>query len=109
MLNPKLIELYGEDSRDMLMKLISEMGEDNASKAYVVSGITTRYICGVEMPGAIRTTSDSPVDIGMGIVNFIDKYTSPEDEDWIPFYGKENLEEGDLQLWLNLPMTTEKR
>lgn len=100
MLNPSLIKLCGEASRDVFNKLVGEMGEDNASKCYFVTDSFKR-ICGVDVPGAMFTTSDNPLDIGWRLSIFIDKYANSDNEEWIFFYGKRDKTEGGVQLWLS--------
>ncbi len=37
MLNPKIVEVYGEESRNAFYELINEMGKDLASTCYVIT------------------------------------------------------------------------
>lgn len=100
MINPKLIELYGEGSRDMLTKLVDELGNSYASTCYVIVD-DIMHIEGAIIPHSmVTTTTEKRWDIANKALSFIDKYTNPEEERAILIFDGEPSE-GDIQLWLN--------
>lgn len=100
MLNPKLIELYGEESRQMLNSMIGTLGCELASLCYVVPD-DFMLLNDVKIPHSMRV-SDMSVrsEVIHKLFEFIDKFTNLEDERAIYVYCSELPKDGDIRLWL---------
>ncbi len=73
MLNPKIVELYGEGSRKPLENLINLLG-DKASAVYIVGHCGCRYVNGVKMPNVVTTEQSQ--------VSFVEQCVHKLYDDW---------------------------
>lgn len=99
MLNPKLIEIYGEESREKFDNLISELGINLAGTCYVVSGCANTYISGVRLPNFMISTEDNVSAINDALRRYAKKYGSQDDEFWIMVFT-DSVQKEDIQLWV---------
>lgn len=73
MLNPRLIKVYGEGSRDLLNTLVSDLGADLAAKCYV-SVEEHKKVNGVMMPVLIFNATGHSDEIKSKITRFKSMY-----------------------------------
>lgn len=100
MLNPKIVERYGERSKGALCELIAEMGKDLAAVCYAVPE-SSIWVDGVEVPSVISSSSDRVLDIRRAIYNFMKGHTTDNVDDFATICVDEREpEKGDIQLWL---------
>ena len=104
MLNPKVIEVYGERNRDTLNKLVEIVGTDVA-ETFRIALYDRIPINGGMLPGLIFTTLNSNVtSIANSINDFVDDNTPRENERYVIVYNIEELKdisEEVEQLWLS--------
>lgn len=99
MVNPKLLEKYGEEKKEMFTKLAMEIGEDLAKTCYFHAITACDSIGGIMLPTDMTTTSECVDKVTDGILSFTNKYSLPNEEYWILVYDQK-VEKGDLQLWV---------
>lgn len=96
-LNPKLVELYGEGSREPLDMLIDILGDQVAPTVYVAGNAGCRYVNGVKMPNGV-TTESAQVNYVENCVNrFYDEWGGGVMGETIEVWT-EMLEKGDIPL-----------
>lgn len=98
MLNPEILKIYGTESKPMFEQLIVRIGEYAASTCYAVPGMMIP-VKGVNMPRAMTSTLDNPINVRMALNDFIEKNTSEEFDSGITILHR-LPEKGDIKLWL---------
>ena len=100
MINPKILEVFGEESKGMIMRLVGYLGEQVASKCYVVSN-DCLSLRGVKMPQFFITTNSDKRFVENRIIDFVDDNTDEfEESQGMYLLWKRERMDGDMQLWL---------
>lgn len=81
MLNPKMLEVFGEESRLAFNQLLEFLGEDYAKTCYVFTDES--FECkGIKLPMDMMTTDrEHYKDLRMRAVRFMDMFTANSDKD----------------------------
>lgn len=85
--NPTLLQLYGEESRESLQNLVDKIGEKVAPTVYVFGKTGCKYINGVKIPNALTTEASN--------VNYVKDCVKRFYEEW----GGEALNENLIEVW----------
>ncbi len=99
MLNPKLIDKYGEDAGRMLEKLAMEMGEELARTCYITREGYRDFIGGAKVPNGMTTTSGRREEVSNAVLSFVTKYRLAGENYWI-IVMEDDVSEEDIQLWV---------
>lgn len=94
MINEKLLDVFGEESRDMLNSMCNAIGAEAAAECYVAGSNGAITLNGVKMPHMIRVPANRAKDIRERLDKFLDDngYTTRK------IHLTDNKRDDDIQL-----------
>lgn len=99
MINPKLIEVFGEQSRGLFAGIIAIIGEKDAVNYYVNVNIFATENK-IPMPRYMSSTSDKINEVGGRVCDFIYDFTGNDDATGIHIFNRKP-EDDEVQLCIN--------